>query len=554
MELIYTDASWNDVGVLSGAECDFAWGSDENDFTVTLDSRQPTRIETGCLVYAEGSELGGRVTKPGADTGSHKLTYGGRTWHGILDDQVLCPDSGQDYLTVSGEANAVLGKLVSRMGLTSLFAASDADSGISVSHQFERYTTGYAGISKMLRVSGAKLMVSWDGSHAVLSAEKAADYSSGDVFNGDLVDVDMESDRLPVNHLICLGSGELRDRVRIDFYADAAGNVSEKQTLFGADHRSAVYDYSSADEDQLREDGPKKLAELQTADTVRLSLPSPSRTYDVGDIVGAEDVATGLVATATITKKVVKVGASGRASVSYEVGGDAKAASSSLSGGSGGGGWSSASYVAGDGISISGRTISAEVTQAELDSVAATASDASKTASDVKAEADAASMKVGAVSTLDAGKSATASISGSNMQWSLSLGIPKGATGVQGPTGPTGPRGPQGPTGPTGPRGPQGPTGPTGPTGATGPKGNPGEISDDSFAEMLRVRVSSAPADASAGTSTLTATVLRGSQELTDDEVAKLGLLRWRVGGTVVATGKTCTIAPDASFECALEA
>lgn len=482
MELTYTDEKWQDVGVLQAAECDFAWGSDENDFSITLDSRQPVRLEVGCLVYAEGTELGGRVTKPGASTGSHELTYGGRTWHGILDDQVLCPDSGQDYLTVSGEANSVLGSLVTRMGLGSLFKASSATSGVTVSHTFDRYTTGYAGILKMLRASGAKLLIAWDGSRAVLSAAKAADYTSGDIFNGDLVDVDIERDARPVNHLVCLGKGELKDRIRYDCYADAAGNVSETQSLFGADHRAAVYDYSSAELEDLKEDGKKKLAELQLADTVKLSLPSPAESYDVGDVVGAEDPQTGVTASAVITKKIVKVGASGRPTVSYEVGGDARAASSSMSvsGGSSGG----SVYTAGAGISISGRTISADVTQGELDAVSKTAqqgvedaSAASEAAAKAQQAIDGATLAIGTVSTVEPGGKATAALSGDSPHWTLDLGIPQGARGdqgVKGDTGATGPTGPQGPQGPTGPTGPQGPTGKTGATGPQGPQGPAG--------------------------------------------------------------------------------
>ena len=93
-----------------------------------------------------------------------------------------------------------------------------------------------------------------------------------------------------------------------------------------------------------------------------------------------------------------------------------------------------------------------------------------------------------AVNTLDAGKSATASVSGGV----LTLGIPKGdkgdtgatgATGAQGPAGPAGPTGPKGETGPAGApgaagaagaRGPAGPAGPTGPKGETGATGAPG--------------------------------------------------------------------------------
>lgn len=74
--------------------------------------------------------------------------------------------------------------------------------------------------------------------------------------------------------------------------------------------------------------------------------------------------------------------------------------------------------------------------------------------------------------TLAPGASATASYNSGT--YTLSLGLPAGATGATGPagatgaTGATGPAGPQGPTGATGPAGATGATGPAGPAGPTG--------------------------------------------------------------------------------------
>lgn len=74
------------------------------------------------------------------------------------------------------------------------------------------------------------------------------------------------------------------------------------------------------------------------------------------------------------------------------------------------------------------------------------------------------------VNTLDAGESATASVSGGV----LTLGIPKGdkgdtgAAGAQGPAGPAGPAGPKGEKGDTGLQGPAGAPGAAGAAGAAG--------------------------------------------------------------------------------------
>jgi hypothetical protein len=77
---------------------------------------------------------------------------------------------------------------------------------------------------------------------------------------------------------------------------------------------------------------------------------------------------------------------------------------------------------------------------------------------------------------------------------------------------------------------------------------------DDAYSRTLRVQVSSAPADAAGDTSRLTATVWRGGELLSDEAVAKMGLLAWYVGGKRVASGSTYTCAAGTAVECRLEA
>lgn len=74
------------------------------------------------------------------------------------------------------------------------------------------------------------------------------------------------------------------------------------------------------------------------------------------------------------------------------------------------------------------------------------------------------------VNTLEAGESATASVSGGV----LTLGIPKGDKGDPGAPGVAGPKGEQGDPGAIGPQGPAGPKGEKGDTGLQGPAGAPG--------------------------------------------------------------------------------
>ena len=107
---------------------------------------------------------------------------------------------------------------------------------------------------------------------------------------------------------------------------------------------------------------------------------------EVGDVLHGIDDAIGVSASAPVMKKIVKVDG-GRVSTTCEAGcenavGTSNSTITGSAESSGG-----ASYVAGDGITIAGGKISADVTQPKLDAVAATAADAGKTASDAQAAA-----------------------------------------------------------------------------------------------------------------------------------------------------------------------
>lgn len=376
-DICYTDASRVDVGVLRAASLNTTWGDSGNDFELTLDLAAPERLDYGALVYVEGTEWGGVVDEREASSSDGTIMYRGRSWHGVLRDRVLCPDAGADYLTVSGEANAVLLSLVARMGLSDVMTAPSSGSGITVGHQFARYTDGYSGIRAMLAASGARLAVSYDSAaaRAVLSAVPVVDWTDGPT--SDVADVDVTRVSRPYNHLVCLGSGELRDRVVQHWYADASGKVSSTQTLFGVDERATTYDYTNAGADELSTEGPKKLAEYQAADAMEATL-SLDGSYAVGDVVPGVDVGTGTEVSVTVGTVDATVDGSG-VSVTYKAGGTASSGSSSGSSESSGSG--GVAYAAGEGISISGRTISAEVTQAKLDAVVKTAEQASNDAS-----------------------------------------------------------------------------------------------------------------------------------------------------------------------------
>ena len=359
-DLTYTDARWRDAGVVVAYELAMEHGpATRNSFALACPLSSRPAIEPRSLVYMEGTEFGGIVDEIGVEAKRprrKRAVYRGRTWHGLLAGKIVCPDAGRTHYRIRGEANAALLALVHRVGLGDLFTASSADSGIALDHQV-RFADAYTAALGALRASGAKLAVSWDGDRAVLSAAPAKDWSAADELDTDRLGFDMAKCYRPVNHLVCVGEGELTDRAEVHFFADAEGNVSQTQTLFGVDERAAKYDYTNADAETLAEEGRKKLEELQNEDTCDADV-AEGYSYDVGDVVGAYDAETGIFVSAPVVGKAATVDRHG-ARESYMIGEAARTSSLSATAESSGGG--GRTYVAGANITIAGSTISADV-------------------------------------------------------------------------------------------------------------------------------------------------------------------------------------------------
>lgn len=320
MDLIYMNSKKEDIGVLSDYTFDLAFGSDENDFECSVSARN-NKCQAGFFLYYEGAEYGGVIDSIKVDTDSDSVTYLGRTWHGILSSKVIQPDAGEDYLTVSGEANTVLASLVSRMGLTDLFRASNETSGIDISnYKMNRYVDGYKGIRKMLKASGAKLCVAFKEGFVELSVRPLVDYSKDEQFDTDQIAFKIKKNFHPLNHVICLGKGDLKDREVIHVYADASGNISTTQSITGMDELVDVYDNSNAESsEELLQGGIDMIQESWNSDEVQFDFDSDSETFDVGDIVGAKEKTTGIEVNAGITKKVVTI-KNGETTISYKIG------------------------------------------------------------------------------------------------------------------------------------------------------------------------------------------------------------------------------------------
>ena len=320
VDLIITDSNHVDVRSVADYTLDCAWGKEENDFELVLSGA--STIDAGAYVYVDGGECGGVVDslKDSLKDGRSTLIYSGRTWHGMLANKILEPDKGKDYLTVSGTASTVIGSLISRVGLDSVFDAAvppDGSGDPSIrQYQFDRYVDAYTGLRKMCEANGLKLRLAYASGQVNIWAEPVAHY--GDSIDSDLIDFDATRTWRKPNHLIGLGKGDLAARVVVHWYADAKGNVSQTQSLRGVDEITQVYDSSSAETAELNTKTKEKLQDLQSEGDVKVTVRDDANVvFDVGDTVTARDNLTGITVTAAIVKKIVKV-SKGVLSVDYE--------------------------------------------------------------------------------------------------------------------------------------------------------------------------------------------------------------------------------------------
>lgn len=391
VDLICADENGVPFHAVSDCLFDCAWGSGENDFELTL--YDGTVLPDRGLVYVDGTEVGGIVDhmKDELSDGVSVVTYSGRSWHGMLAGKVLQPDSGQDYLKVSGPVNQVLSNLLARIGLSDVFKVRADSTKTIPTFQFDRYCTAYDGIRRMLAANDLKLMFQEVDGTVWMYAQPIVAHD--DTVDSDLVDFSITKDYRRTNHMIGLGKGDLRNRLVVHYYADGSGKVSSTRTFGGRDEIAAVYDYSSAEKDELDKQTKKQLQDLQGAGAVDVTVHD-GLSLDVGDRVAGCDHVTGLTVTAVVLKKIVKL-SGGLLSVSYEVGDAASSKTeysnyTSSSSSSSSGSTSGVSLTAGRGLSISGSTINAEVDSDDLNAVKQVAEAANKTASDFAAQIGAA--------------------------------------------------------------------------------------------------------------------------------------------------------------------
>ena len=293
-----------------------------NDFQLTASyASWDDRIEIGKRIYIPDTEYGGILKNISSATNTGNIFLKGYTWRGYLAKRIISPNPGHDYYIANGELNTVISKLVNIPG----FRVSTKSTGIHVYYQFKRYTTVLDGIEAMLQTVGYRLSIRYVQTqakgHVFVEAVKAGQYGGSVDFSQDsMIDFASTDDQMGVNHLICLGQGELKDRTVIHLYADSNGNISQTQTITGVDEIVEVYDNSGAEAETLLETGTERLKERQSKKTFDASIKKIEMELFIGDTVTGQDYITGNKVTTPITQKLVKR-SNGVISYEYKIGG-----------------------------------------------------------------------------------------------------------------------------------------------------------------------------------------------------------------------------------------
>lgn len=263
VDLIYTTPQREDVNILHEYSLDMAFGSDENNFALTLPLKE-SDIDTGCYIYIEDTEYGGIIDEKGVNTPKNRAIWKGRTWHGILAGHIIAPPDKADYLVLNGDANAVIKYLISMAGLSSLFYVPNTISGITIRNYIVRYQDLYTVLVDMLLENAGKLDIKYKKGSLTIQAQYAIDYASDDEWDSSQRSFVANMNDRPINHIVCLGSGNLRDRHVIHLFTDNQNFMpyllrdnptqdsdyildQRNKVYRGVDERTVVYDYNNAE-------------------------------------------------------------------------------------------------------------------------------------------------------------------------------------------------------------------------------------------------------------------------------------------------------------------
>lgn len=327
LEYIYTDSNYNELGYLTHFDADIEIGKydvSKNDFelTLSLEDRDPL-FTVGSLFYKENTEIGGVILRLKINTSDNTITMIGTTFRGLLEKEFVQPPNGNAYLNLNAEANTCINTLIGDR-FDSLFTVDNVGaSNINVKYNVRDINLLQA-LEKSLGASNARLCIRHQVDGKIhLYAEKINDLSDTLQYDNDYqIDMIVKTESKPYNHILCLGKGELLNRLRVNLYLQDDGSWSESNQVYtGLERKTYKHeDVNVESRDELTKNAIEKVAEANESDTLEISFDADNA--ELFDIVGAKENITGISFKEPITQKIIKI-SDGDISISYKVG-DAK--------------------------------------------------------------------------------------------------------------------------------------------------------------------------------------------------------------------------------------
>lgn len=318
-EIVVANSDREDIAYLLGADTiDFEIGGNNNfEIKIARELAQKAGIEVGAFLYIPGTEWGGIVEEVSSNVDDSAVTFNGSTWRGLLAKSVIEPPAGQDYLVVSGDIRSILRQLiVGAADSRACFTVPNGFADISVTSWIvDRYATALETIEKMLAFVGRRIDIDVRPGFpfaVVIEEAPIVDHSQDDEYSQDNPapgGIKVTRYAGGVNHLICLGQGELRDRLVMHLYVMNDGSIQQSGTPYfaGEAMRTEIYDCSGAkDAADLFKSGQEKLDELRSRDSFEL-IGYDDHDYPIGDIIGGRDFETGICAVASVTGKILRI-------------------------------------------------------------------------------------------------------------------------------------------------------------------------------------------------------------------------------------------------------
>lgn len=324
--VILTDSNGNEERVLNFTkfDCDL---NKTKDFEIKIPSSIFKGVQDRARVFVPGTEYGGIIGGIKTETLSNEVVLTGRSWRGMLSKKIIEPPAGEDYKIVSGDVGAIISSLFAEFEIDSLFRISEAEVTVA-NYQFDRYIDLLSGITKMLKSVGCKLTFAYtqqeEGAPGYISVGVSAieDLSGQTELSQDMrLNFTFNDIKNGVNHLICLGQGELQERIVVHLYIQENGTVGTTQYYTGIEEVSEAYEDTSAEnEEALIERGTERLLELASYQSFNMQLEALELDIDIGDIIGGRDYITGLSMKKPIINKIY-IEENGSSKVEYVIDG-----------------------------------------------------------------------------------------------------------------------------------------------------------------------------------------------------------------------------------------